>query len=102
MTDWLVGVALFAGRDGDGQAVLFRGQGAGGVGSVGAGRVFELVEVELEDTGVREAMVGQAGVEEARLPGAGLPSRVNSATPGEGRLRVVPMTVGIFSVCGGL
>jgi hypothetical protein len=61
-----VGVALFSGGNGDGKTVLFWGQRAGGVGRVGAGRIFKLVEVELEDAGAGEAVVGQAGVQETR------------------------------------
>ena len=58
-------VALLAGFDGDGQAVLLGWERAGGVGRVSAGRVVELVEVEGDGAGLREAVVGDAGGEEA-------------------------------------
>ena len=58
-------VALLTGGDGDGQAVDVGGQRAGGVGGVGAGGIFQAVEVDVEGAGLVDAVGGEAGVEEA-------------------------------------
>ncbi len=60
-----VGVALFAGFDGDGEAVLRGRAWAGGVGGVGAGRVVELIEVEDDGAGFVQAMIWERSAEEA-------------------------------------
>ena len=61
----VVAVAFFAGGDGDGEAVLVGGEGAGGVGGVAAGRVVGEVEVDDEGAGFVDAVGGEAGGEEA-------------------------------------
>lgn len=59
------GVAFFAGFDGDGKAVVFRGQRAGGEGGVGAGRVLDAVEVEDQIARFVEAVIGKRRIENA-------------------------------------
>ena len=58
-------IPLLSGGDGDGQAVDVGGQGAGGVGGVGARGIFEAVEVDVEGAGLVDAVGGEARVEEA-------------------------------------
>src|SRR5260370_31377641 len=68
-------VALLAYGAGNGKAVLFWRKGAGGERGVGAGGIFEAIEIEEEFSGVVEPVIGEAGVEEAAggvgLGGAG-------------------------------
>src|SRR6266849_4214650 len=68
-------VALLADGEGNGKAVLFWGKGAGGERGVRAGGIFEAIEIEEEFSGVVEAVIGEAGIEEAAsavgLGGAG-------------------------------
>jgi hypothetical protein len=55
-------VALFADGEGNGQAISLGRKRAGGVGRVGARRIFEGVEIEKERAGLVEALVGVGGV----------------------------------------
>ena len=56
-------IALLADRKRDGEAVSGRRQRASRVGSVGARRIFEAIEIEHEFAGFIEAVGGEAGVE---------------------------------------
>ena len=56
-------VALFAYGEGDGHAISGGRKRAGGIGSVGAGRIFETIEIENEGAGFVEAVIGKNGVE---------------------------------------
>lgn len=58
-------IALLAGGQGDGQAIPLRGERAGGKGSVGAWRIFEVVEIEDELAGLLNAVGWETGVEKA-------------------------------------
>src|SRR5260370_33759300 len=61
----LLMVALLADGERNGKAVLFWRKGAGGERRVGAGWIFEAIEIEEEFSGVVEAVIREAGVEEA-------------------------------------
>ena len=58
-------IALLAYGEGNREAVLFWRKGTGGEGRVGAGGIFEAIEVEEEFAWVVEAMIGKGGVEKA-------------------------------------
>src|SRR5713101_6538844 len=71
----LLMVALLADGERNGKAVLFWRKGASGERGVGAGWIFEAIEIEEEFSGVVEPVIREAGVEEAAsavgLGGAG-------------------------------
>src|SRR5260370_16142645 len=71
----LLMVALLADGERNGKAVLLWRKGAGGERGVGAGWIFEAIEIEEEFSGVVEPVIREAGVEEAAsavgLGGAG-------------------------------
>src|SRR5216683_3720798 len=71
----LLMVALLADGERNGKAVLFWRKRAGGERGVGAGGIFEAIEIEEEFAGVVEPVIGEAGGEEAAggvgLGGAG-------------------------------
>ena len=121
-------VSFFTRCNGYTQAIALRGQRAGGVGGVSAGRIFKAVEVNNQLAGLVKAVIGQWSMKKTRCPVGGLragfvaqneksiwspglsrtgsrvnlwPLRVNSAMPGAGSSTVVPITVGIFSMWGG-
>src|ERR1700758_5054808 len=61
-------VSLLSSFDGDGQPVLFRGQRTGRVGSICAGRVIQLVEIECEGPGLSQSITGQTCMQETCGP----------------------------------
>lgn len=66
-------VALFAGGKRDGQAIAGRRKRARRVRSVGAGGIFEFVEIENKFAGLAESVGGEAGIEKTagRIGGGG-------------------------------
>ena len=62
-TPILIVVALFAGRNGDGQPVLRWWQWAGCVRRKCAGRIYKFVEIEPQFSRLRYVMIGQVGIE---------------------------------------
>ena len=104
-------IALFAHRKSNRQAVSRRRKWTRGIRRVGAGRIFEAIEIEDQLAGFVEAVAGEAGIEEAtgavggrgaggvaenkeqlghrgifqdRLEAKGFPRENNSAPPGTG------------------
>src|SRR5260370_3974391 len=71
----LLMVALLADGERNGKGVLCWRKGAGGERGVGAGGIFEAIEIEDQCAGVVEPVIGEGGVEEAAggvgLGGAG-------------------------------
>src|SRR5579864_9003812 len=58
-------VALLAYGEGNGEAILLWRERASSEWGVGAGRIFETIEIENEVAWVVEAMIGEGGVEKA-------------------------------------
>jgi len=58
-------IALLSDGEGDGEAVAGWRKRAGGEGSVGARRIFEVIEIENKFARFVEAVGGEAGIEEA-------------------------------------
>ncbi len=56
-------IALFADGKRDGKPVARRWKGAGGIGRVGARRIFQTIEIEHKFAGFIEAAGGEAGIE---------------------------------------
>ncbi len=58
-------IALLADGKGDGKAVARRREGAGGIGSVGARRILEAIEIEDQLARFVEPVGGETGVKKA-------------------------------------
>src|SRR5260370_1424478 len=91
----LLMVALLADGERNGKAVLFWRKRAGGERGVGAGGIFEAIEIEEEFSGMVEPVIGEAGVEEA-AGGGGLGGLDDvEIQRADGHARIIFVAVGI-------